>query len=180
MKACSMIFVSEWVFVLHPPHARHQAGYLASRYLQGGISLQGDTKQSWRICSSQWGSLAPREWVWILIRNLEREVPFFFCMSWLGLLMVAGGEEGTLGLGMTVVKSCAFCVFLPIAGGRWNWIRGGASLLSQDFGLLSVMIPTSVLICYWELNPKLSFYHLCNWNCMKANNLFSSITMEVA
>lgn len=84
MKACSMIFVNEWIFVVHPLYARHQAGYLASRYLQGGISLQGDIKQSRRICSLRWGSLAPREWVWILIRALERAVPFFFLyvMTW--------------------------------------------------------------------------------------------------
>lgn len=180
MKACSMVFVNEWVFVVLPLYARHQAGYLASRYLQAGISLQGDHEQSQRICSLQFGSLAPREWVWNLIGNLEKEVPFFFWMSWLGLLMVTGVEEGILGVGMTVVKSCPSCVFLPIAGGQVELNRRRSLTPLARFELLSVMVHTSVLICYWELNSKMSFYHFCNWNCMKASNLFSSITSEVA
>lgn len=110
----------------------------------------------------------------------ERSSFFFFWMSWLGLLMVTGVEEGILGVGMAVVKSCPYCVFLPIAGGQVELNRRRSLTPLARFELLSVMVHTSVLICYWELNSKMSFYHFCNWNCMKANNLFSSITSEVA
>lgn len=79
---------------------------------------------------------------------------------------------------MTQAKSCPvwffLCVCVCVACGSQMELSGRRGLTS----LLSFWI--AFYDATQELNPKLSFYHLCNWNWMRSNNLFSSIAMKVA
>ena len=126
MKVCSVIFVNECQWIL----SMNVNEYLLCTHCMPGTRLgtchPGTFKEVSpfkEILNSYREFVHYSEDLWLQGNESGcslgswREKFHFFCMSWLGLLMVAG-EEGILGVGRTAVKSCPFCVFLPIAGGQ--------------------------------------------------------------